>query len=248
VETADRVAIGGFIVQGNDSKPVLVRGLGPSLTAFGVTNVLLDPFLELRGPGGLIMSNDNWMESPQRAQFEGTVFQPSDNREAVVVASVPPENYTVILSGVGGTTGVGLIEIYDRNQAVDAELANISTRGFVQTGENVMIGGFILGNTTGNTGVVVRGLGPSLADFGVTDFLADPTLELRSQDGTVLVANDDWMDNPASAAQLTLVGLAPQHPDEAAIFTSLPPGQFTAILAGRNGGVGVGLVEIYNLR
>lgn len=227
---------------------MLVRGLGPSLSAFGITNVLLDPRLELRGPGGLIMGNDNWMDNPQRAQFEGTVFQPSDNREAVVVASVPAENYTVILSGVGGATGVGLIEIYDRDQAVDAELANISTRGFVQTGENVMIGGFILGGETANTSVVVRGLGPSLVSFGVNDFLADPTLELRSQNGTLLVANDDWTDDSASAAQLTLVGLAPQHPDEAGIFTSLPPGQFTAILAGKNGGVGVGLVEIYNLR
>jgi len=188
------------------------------------------------------------MDSPQRSEFEGTVFQPTDNREAVVVASVSPENYTVILSGVGGTTGVGLIEIYDRDQNVDAELANISTRGFVQTGENVMIGGFILGGDMANTNVVVRGLGPSLANFGVSDFLADPTLELRSQNGTLLVANDDWTDDSASAAQLTLVGLAPQHPDEAAIFTSLPPGQFTAILAGKNGGVGVGLVEIYNLR
>ena len=150
METADRFAIGGFIVQGN-ARSVLSGWA--SLAAFGITDVLFDPRLELRGPGGLIMSNDNWMESPQRAQFEGTVFQPTDVREAVVVASVPPENYTVILSGVGGTVGVGLIEIYDRNQAVDAELANISTRGFVQTGENVMIGG-LSWEAPGNTGVV----------------------------------------------------------------------------------------------
>jgi hypothetical protein len=248
VETGDRVLIGGFIVQGNASKPVLVRGLGPSLAGFGIADVLLDPRIELRGPGGLIMGNDNWMDSPQRAQFEGTVFQPSDDREAVVLASVAPENYTVILSGVGGTMGVGLVEIYDRDQTVDAELANISTRGFVQTGENVMIGGFILGGDTASVNVAVRGIGPSLENFGVSDFLADPTLELRNQNGTLLVANDDWTDDAASAAQLTLNGLAPQHADEAGIFTSLPPGQYTAILAGKNGGVGVGLVELYNLR
>lgn len=227
---------------------MLLRGLGPSLDAFGIADVLLDPVLELRGPDGLIMTNDNWMENPQRAQFEGGPFQPTDNRESVVLATVPPEMYTVILSGVGGTTGVGLVEIYDRSQAVASELANISSRGFVQTGENVMIGGFILGGATSNADIAVRGLGPSLANFGVTDFLADPTIELRDENGALLAANDDWADDPVSAAQLTANGLAPQHPDESGFFTSLPPAQFTAILAGKNGGVGVGLVEIYNLR
>lgn len=227
---------------------MLVRGLGPSLQASGINTVLLDPILELRGPDGLIMTNDNWMDSPQRAQFEGSAFQPADNREAVALATLPPENYTVILSGVGGTTGVGLVEIYDRNQAVDAELANISTRGFVQTGDHVMIGGFILGGAAANTQVAVRGIGPSLANFGVADFLADPTIELRDRNGTLLVANDNWADDPVSAAQLTAVGLAPQHPDESGIFTSLPPGQFTAILAGKNGGIGIALVEIYNIK
>jgi hypothetical protein len=111
-----------------------------------------------------------------------------------------------------------------------------------------MIGGFILGGGTSNPDVAVRGIGPSLVNFGVSDFLADPTLELRNQNGTLLIANDDWTDDSVSAAQLTAVGLAPQHPDESGIFTSLPAGQFTAILAGKNGGVGVGLVEIYNLK
>lgn len=194
------------------------------------------------------MTNDNWPSSPQRAQFEGTPFQPSDNRESVVLATVPPENYTVILSGVGGTTGVGLMEIYDRNPAVASELGNFSTRGFVQTGDNVMIGGFILGGQSGPTDVVARGIGPSLTNFGVIDFLADPVIQLRNQDGTLLAENDDWGDDPVSAAQVSATGLAPQHPNESALFTSLPPGQFTAILAGKNGGVGVGLVEIYNLR
>ena len=248
VETGDKVLIGGFIVQGSVPKPLLLRGLGPSLNAFGISNVLLDPFLELRGPDGLIMTNDNWTENPQRAQFEGGPFQPSDNREAVVLATVPAEHYTVILSGVGGTTGIGLMEVYDRDPATNSELGNISTRGFVQTGENVMIGGFILGDASANADVVVRGIGPSLVNFGVTNFLADPILELRNQNGTLLVANDDWADDPVSAAQLTAVGLAPQHPDESAIFTSLSPGQFTAILAGKDGSIGIGLVEIYNLR
>lgn len=248
VETGDKVLIGGFIVQGTAPKSVLLRGMGPSLGAFGITGLLLDPILELRGPEGLIMTNDNWMENPQRAQFEGTPFQPPDNRESVVLATVPPENYTVILSGVGGTTGVGLMEIYDRNQAGASELGNFSTRGFVQTGNNVMIGGFILGGESGNADVAVRGIGPSLVNFGVTDFLADPVLELRDQDGALLAANDDWASDPVSAAQLTAHGLAPSHPDESGLFTSLPPGQFTAIVAGKNGSIGIALVEIYNLR
>jgi hypothetical protein len=126
-------------------------------------------------------------------------------------------------------------------------LANVSTRGFVQTADNVMIGGFILGGSTAETQVVVRGIGPSLSQFGLSNLLADPTLELHDGNGTTLISNDDWTDDPASALELTAHGLAPQDPKESGIFTSLPPGQFTAILAGKNGGVGIGLVEIYNL-
>ena len=157
-------------------------------------------------------------------------------------------SYTAILAGKNGGAGIGLVEIYDTNQAADSQLANISTRGFVQTGDNVMIGGFILGGSNQNTGVVVRGIGPSLAQFfGLSPVLADPTLELRDSNGALLISNDDWQDDPASAAQLSALGLAPQDPKESGIFVSLPPGAFTAILAGKNGGTGIGLVEIYNV-
>ena len=140
------------------------------------------------------------------------------------------------------------MEIYDVDQAASSQLANISTRGFVQAGANVMIGGFILGGSSNNTGIAVRGIGPSLAQFGLSPVLADPTLDLFDAHGTRLISNDNWQDDPASAGQLTAHGLAPQNPLEAGIFALLPPGAFTAILAGKNGGTGIGLVEIYNLQ
>ena len=251
VDVGDRVGISGFIIRGNVSKSVVLRGMGPSLVNSGVpaASVLADPYLELHGPNGLITSNDNWKDSPQRSQIEGTVFQPTDDREAVIVVTLPPGPYTVVTGGVAQTTGVGLMEVYDTAQQIDCDLANISSRGFVQTGDNVMIGGFILSGSDGPTRIVVRALGPSLAAFGLTNLLADPTLELHNVNGTILVANDDWQSDAASAAQLTANGLNPSDFKEAAIFVpSIPPGQFTAIVAGKNQTTGIGLVEIYNLR
>jgi len=239
--------IAGFIIQGTDSKPVLLRGMGPSLAAFGIQGVLLDPVLELRNSVSSIMTNDNWVDSPQRSQFEGGPFQPGDNREAVVLGRLAAGNYTALLTGKNGTAGVGIVEVYDRDQTVDAQLANISTRGFVQAGENVMIGGFILGGATNNARIAIRGIGPSLAQFGLDPVLADPTLELHDANGATLVANDNWLDDPISAVLLTANGLGLSDPKESGIFTALPAGQFTAILAGKNGGVGIALVEIYNL-
>jgi hypothetical protein len=251
VEVGDYAMIGGFIITGNASKPVVVRGMGPSLVNSGVpaAEVLNDPVLELHGPNGsLITQNDNWKESPQRSQIEGTVFQPTDDRESVIVANLQPGAYTAILTGTGQTTGVGLVEIYDNGQAADSVLANISARGFVQTGNNVMIGGFALGGNNNPSRVAIRGLGPSLAQFGLSNVMADPTVELRDTNGTIMISNDNWQDDPVSAAALTANGLAPNDPHESGIFMPLPPGQYTVILAGKNGGVGVGLVEIYNLK
>jgi hypothetical protein len=240
--------IGGFIITGVAPKKVVLRGIGPSLGDFGLSDVLLDPALALHGSQGALASNDNWKDG-QRSQIEGTPFQPGDDRESVLIATLPPAAYTAILAGQELTTGVALVELYDDDGPVsDSVLANISTRGFVRTGENVMIGGFILGSASGNTNVVVRGLGPSLSDLGLSNVLADPTLALHDGNGALLISNDNWMDDPVSAAQLTATGLAPQNANESGIFTSLLPGAYTAILAGQNGGVGVGLVEIYNLR
>jgi len=140
------------------------------------------------------------------------------------------------------------VEIYDTNQLVNSQLANISTRAFVQSQADVMIAGFMLGNNPNPCQIAVRGIGPSLASFGITNPLADPTLELHNANGTIMISNDNWTDDPVSAAQLTANGLALQNVNESGIFTSLAPGDYTAILAGKNGGMGVGLVEVYNLR
>jgi hypothetical protein len=249
VETGDKVMIAGFIITGNASKDVVIRGLGPSLTNFGMAGGLLaDPIIELRNSSGvLLQQNNNWKDD-QRSQIEGTVFQPSDDRESVILRTLAPGAYTAILKGVGNTTGVGTIEVYDNNQAAASQLANISTRGFVQTGQNVMIGGFMLGNTTGSSRVAVRGLGPSLTSFGLGSVLADPTLELHNVNGTIMISNDDWATDVVSAAQLTANGLAPSNPKEAGIFTTLPPGTYTAVLQGTNSGTGIGLIEVYNLK
>lgn len=251
VATGDGVTIGGFIVTGNADKPVLLRGLGPSLAGAGVpaNEVLADPVLELHGPnGGLMTRNDNWRDDPLTLHYiEGSPFQPTDDRESVIPASLPPGAYTAINTGKGQTSGIGLVEVYDIYQAADAELANISTRGLVQTASNVMIGGFVLGRNPGNVHVAVRGIGPSLSQFGLANVLQDPTLELHDGNGTIMTSNDNWQDDPISAAQLAAHGLALQQPNESGIFLDLPPGAFTVILAGKNGGSGIGLVEIYNL-
>lgn len=242
--------IGGFIVTGNVPKPVVLRGVGPSLAGAGLpaAQLLNDPVIELHGAdGSLITSNDNWKDSPQRAQIEGTLFQPRDNREAVIMATLPPAAYTVILAGSGKTTGIGLVEVYDVDQGMDSRLANISTRGFAQAADGVMIGGFTLGGNPADARVAIRGIGPSLAGVGLSNVLADPTLALYDANGTILIANDNWTDDPVAAAELSKSGLALPGPKESGIFTSLPPGPFTAILAGKNGEVGIGLIEVYDL-
>lgn len=248
VGTGDRVAIGGFIITGQVAKSVVLRGLGPSLSRFGLSGVLLDPMLELRGSNGsLIFQNDNWRDTQQN-QIQGTPFQPTDDRESVIITSLQPASYTVTLTGKNGTTGIGAVEIYDNSQGPSAELANISTRGFVQTDDKVMIGGFILGAYTGGTRIAIRGRGPSLSSAGVTNVLADPTLEMRDANGATIVFNDDWQSDPVSAGQLTANGLALSNPKESGLFRVMGPGQFTVILAGKNGGIGNGLIEIYNLK
>jgi uncharacterized repeat protein (TIGR01451 family) len=247
-ELGDRAMIGGFIITGNAPKPVVIRGLGPSLSTFGLSDLLLNPQLELRGSSNnLIFLNRDWKDN-QRSLIEGTNFEPKDERESVIVISLNPGAYTAILTGEGGTTGIGLVEVYDTNPGVDSKLGNISTRGFVQTGDKVMIGGFTLGVTNNPTRIAVRGRGPSLSQFNLSPVLADPTLELRNQNGTIMIVNDDWQSDPVSAKALTDNGLGLSDPKEAGIFALLPAGQFTAILAGSGGGTGIGLIEIYNLQ
>jgi hypothetical protein len=249
VQTGDNVGIGGFIITGSGTKHVLIRAIGPSLTQFGVPNVLADPTLELHGPGSFVpLNNDNWQDDPaQKALIEATGLQPTNNFEAAIEARLSPGAYTAIVSGKNNTTGVGLVEVYDLDAAAPSKLANISTRAFVNTGGDIVIAGFILGgNNSGFDRVVVRGIGPSLSALGVPNALANPTLELRDNNGALLVANNDWQDDPAQGAELVNAGLAPTNNLESGIAATVPPGPYTALLAGLGNGTGVGLVEVYD--
>ena len=248
VQTGDNVGIGGFIITGSAPKHVLLRAIGPSLSQLGVPNALADPVLELHGPGAfLTVIDDNWRDDlVQQAAILATGLAPTNNLESAIDATLNPGAYTAVVRGNNNTTGVALIEVYDLSQAVLAKLANISTRAFVSTGDDVVIAGFILGNQSGNDRIVVRGIGPSLTAFGVPNALANPTLELRDSNGALLMANNDWQDNPAQAAELTAAGLAPTNPLESGIAATLPPGAYTALLAGLNNGTGNGVVEVYD--
>lgn len=250
VGAGDQVMIGGFIIKGSGKKHVVLRGRGPSLSHAGMpaSSLLQDPKLQLHdGSGGVIAQNDNWMDGPSASQIAGGPYQPSDPREAVIVANLAPGAYTVVLSGADGGTGIGLVEAYDTDSTTTSELLNISTRGFVQTGDNVMIGGFMMDLTTGSTTVALRGLGPSLTTSGLSHTLADPTLEMHNSNGAIMVSNDNWTDDPVSAGRLTLNGLAPHDVRESGIVVDVPPGAYTVILRGKNDSVGQALVEVYNL-
>jgi len=246
VQTGDSVGIGGFIITGTAPKHVLIRAIGPSLTGFGVPNVLADPVLELHGPGAFAtMTNDDWKRT-QAPEIQATGIPPTDDLESAIITMLAPGAYTAIVAGEGNTSGVALIEVYDLNQGIDSKLANISTRAFVNTGDDIVIAGFLLSESSTSDRVVVRGIGPSLALAGVTNALADPTLELRDNNGTLLVANNDWQDNAVQASEITSAGLAPANNLESAIAATLPPGLYTALLAGRNNGAGIGIVEVYD--
>jgi hypothetical protein len=204
--------------------------------------------LELHGPGAFVtVTNDNWRDDPvQEALIIASGIPPSNDLESAIDATLIPGNYTAIVSGKNDTSGVGLVEVYDLSQAVPARLANISTRALVSTGDDVVIAGFILGNHSGDDRIVVRGIGPSLTALGVPNALANPILELRDSNGVLIFANNDWQDNPIQAAELIAAGLAPTNNLESAIAATLPPGVYSALLAGQNNGTGIGLVEVYD--
>jgi Tol biopolymer transport system component len=240
VQSGDNAGIGGFIITGNDAKRVLLRGIGPSL-APGISDVLANPTLDLRDSGGVqIRANNDWRET-QEVEIMATGIPPTNDLEAAIVETLDPGSYTVILRGMGTTDGVGLVEIYDLDQGAGSRLANLSTRAFVSAGDNVMIAGFILGGSS-DEHVILRGIGPSLASTGVPNPLPDPTLELRDGNGTLVASNNDWQDGPPLGP-----GLEPGSPLESVILATLPPGAYTALLAGVNSGTGVGLVEIYDV-
>jgi hypothetical protein len=265
VGTGDRVLIGGFIITGpnpppyassggqGQAKKVVVRAIGPSLTPLGVPNALADPVLEIHdGTGALIASNDNWqttqiggiITSDQSAEIQNSGLAPTNPAESALIAVLTPGNYTAIVRGAGGTTGVALVESYDVDTTSDSTLANISTRGFVQTGDNIMIAGLIVRGRVGTQGLL-RGIGPSLAAAGVPDALQDPTLELRDANGALVAQNDNWKDTQQAEIEATTI--PPTNDLESAIVFNLGVGNYTVQLRGKNGGTGVGLVEAYDL-
>ncbi|MGH8094907.1 MAG: PKD domain-containing protein [Chthoniobacterales bacterium] len=255
VGTGNDVAISGFIVTGPaGTKQVLIRALGPSLAPLGVAGSLQDPYLELHNSvGATIATNDNWettvlggeIISDQVTVIRATGLAPTDGAESAILVDLVPGAYTAVARGADGGTGVGLVEVYNLNQQSPAVLSNLSTRGFVETGASVLIGGFIVGGSDMST-VVLRALGPSLLPAGVLDYLADPTLELHDANGALLASNDNWADTQQT--EILASGLAPGDPLEAAIESTLAPGNYTAIVTGKNGGVGVSLMEIYKLQ
>jgi hypothetical protein len=234
--------IGGFIVTGDADKNILIRALGPSLAGAGVPKVLRDPELELYDSSGTLLDqNANWTTLPP-----GTFpveLQPIEPLEAVISASLPPGNYTAVLRGEGGTTGVALCELYDLSPTASS-VRNISTRGQVGVGDDVMIGGFIIGGTA-PTQVIVRAIGPSLVAAGVTGELVDPVLELHNSDGSLIFRNDNWRDDQEQ--QIIDTTIPPLDDRESAIVATLPPGAYTAIVGGTNDSTGVALVEVYAL-
>ena len=247
VQTGFNVMIGGFVISGSSPKTVVVRAIGPSLANFGVAGALSDPVLQIvrSSDQTTVASNDDWGDAPNAATLQASGFTPSSPLESAIHVQLNPGAYTAIVTGFGGVTGVGLVEVYEVDQP-DTPLINISTRGRVQTGFDVMIGGFVVSGSSPQT-VVVRAIGPSLANFGVAGALANPQLQLvRSSDQTVIASNDDW-GSAANAAQVQSSGFAPSNALESAIYVTLDPGAYTAIVSGVGGGVGVGLVEVYKV-
>jgi hypothetical protein len=247
VHTGDKVLIGGFTIAGTEQKTVIVRGIGPSLPLAGA---LADPVIEVHGPSGeLLAGNDNWRQAATIQQISDSGLAPSNELESALWGVINPGTYTVILSGKDGGTGVGSVEVYDLDQAADSRLANISTRGLVDTDDNVMIGGLIVGGggPSGAANVVVRALGPSVP---VADALSNPTVELHDENGTAVAFNDDWKtrtDGTSQQAEIEATTIPPSNDLESAFVRMLSPGSYTAIVRGKDNATGIGLVEVYHL-
>jgi polymorphic membrane protein len=245
VQTGDNIVIGGLIITGSGQKRMIMRAIGPSLVNHGITNPLQNPTLELHDhTGAVIASNDNWMNAPNKQEIIDSGLAPSNNLESAILTSLSPGAYTAIVRGVNNGTGIALVEGYDLDRTAGSKLGNISTRTLVQTGDNVMIGGLIVTGPDSDR-VIVRAIGPSLTQHGITNALADPTLELHDHNGTLLAFNDNWKDT--QQAEIEATGLAPTNDKESAIVRTLVPGNYTAIVRGRNNTIGVALVEVYGL-
>lgn len=246
VQTGDNAMIGGMIITGAEPKTVIVRGLGPSL---GIPGGLTDPVIEVHGSAGeLLASNDNWRDAPNSAHVASTL-PPASDLESALWGIINPGAYTIIVRGKNNETGIGLFEVYDLDRNANCELANISTRGFVEFGNNVLIGGAIVAPGSGGRSakVLFRALGPSIPVAGA---LTDPTLELHDSSGTIVDSNDNWKlrpDGSSQQAEIEATGIPPTNDNESALLETLSAGNYTAILRGKSNELGIGLVEAYNL-
>ena len=244
METGDNVLIGGFIITGasGSTKKVAIRGIGPSLNVNGVPvpGRLANPLIELHKPDGSIVTNDNWRATQEQAIMD-TNLAPSDDLESAIIATLPPDGYTAVVRGKNSGTGVGLVEVYDLDETSDSDIHEAPG---ADVGENVMIGGFIVGDGVSTT-VVVRAIGPSLAAIPVDNPLQNPTLELVDSDGMQIRFDDDWRDT--QEMEIEDAGFAPPDDRESAIEAVLMPGLYTAIVRGKANTAGVGLMEVYNV-
>jgi Matrixin len=252
VGLGDNAVIAGFIVQGSQPATVILRGIGNSLPALGITNALQDPVIELHSTNGgrdtTVATSDDWIDDSWASTIAGYHLDPSNSHESAILATLNPGTYTVVVrsfdNGDGNLTGTAVVELYDLH-TTGGRAGNISTRGQVQSGDQLLIGGFIVGGQQSKD-VVVRALGPSLAAAGIGQPLSDPAVELRNASGVILASNDNWSSGP-NASQIQSENLAPSNPNESALQATLNPGSYTAVVRGVNGATGVGLVEIYDL-
>jgi phospholipase/lecithinase/hemolysin len=245
VGTGDSVAIAGFIITGANAKRMVVRAIGPSLSSHGIQGALADPTLTLyNSANAVVATNDNWRDT-QQSEIQGTGLAPHNTFESAIVRTLAPGAYTAVLRGRNGVTGIGLAEIYDLSSSTTSLLANLSTRGFVGTGESVLIAGFVVG--AGDKPVVaLRAAGPSLTNFGVSGALQDPMLELHNGNGALIASNDDWKTSQDTA--VAGCGIAPSDVRESAIVRALAPGNYTAIVRGKNNTTGVAVIEAYRIQ
>ncbi|HEV3409596.1 MAG TPA: hypothetical protein VG095_04845, partial [Chthoniobacterales bacterium] len=244
VEDGDRLMVGGFIITGTEAKRVIVRAIGPSLLAAGLSQTLADPQIDLRDVNGSsVARNANWRET-QASELLAAGLAPGSEVEPALVQTLGPGAYTAQVTAEAGGSGVGVLEIYEADQTSASRLANISTRGVVGSGDEVMIGGFIA-RGPGRVRVLVRAIGPSLAQHGISGALADPSIEIRDSNSALIATNADWADTEEAEIQAT--SLAPANAQEAAAIITVAPGAYTVIVRGSGGTTGIGLIEVYRL-
>ena len=236
VETGDNALFGGFIITGSQPKRLMIRAIGPTVP---VTGNLQNPTLELYSGSARIALNDNWVDAANKQEITDSGIAPKSDLESAILTSLAPGAYSAIVRGVNDGTGVGLVEVYDLDQTANSKLAQISTRGFVQAGDNAMFGGFFVAN--GLQKVIIRAIGPST---GLAGALQDPTLELYDGNGALMTANDNWIDSPDKQAIIDST-VPPKSDFESAFVRTLPPGPYSAIVRGKNDAIGIALVEVY---